>query len=241
MIKLSGPGLTLSLSADGVILVGIPKSVKILGWFDGWSEQWNDSAPDAARAEVLSFLEKWRQREGEWFSGQAEKYFSLARKHLIDREWEVDFSGELQKLHFANHTIWHLEDEARRDDVSSRKIVEIKRGIDAVNQQRNNQMENIDEWVLTATGVQPDNEEIPLHSEPPGLMLDRLSILSLKIYHYSLKDKKDTLQLLDRQRWDLAQAFDRVMEEFNDGRRRFRIYRQCKTYNTPELNPALAD
>ncbi len=221
--------------------MGIPKSVKILGWLDGWSEEWNNSDPDTARGEVLDFLEHWRAQEGKWLEGQAEELYPLARKYQLDREWEDNFSGELQKLHFANHTIWHLEDEARRDDISAQKIVEIKRGIDAVNQQRNNQMENIDEWVLTATGVDPDDEEIPLHSEPPGLMMDRLSILSLKIYHYRLKEKKDILQLLDRQRWDLAQAFDRVISGFNSGQLRFRIYRQCKTYNTPELNPALND
>ncbi|MGM0381605.1 MAG: DUF4254 domain-containing protein [bacterium] len=221
--------------------MSIPKSVEIFGWIDGWSEKWNDSEPEEAREEILGFLHSWRSRSGQWLEEEANKFFPLACEELLNCQWREEFSGELQKLHFANHAIWHLEDEARRDDVPAEKIVEIKRGIDAINQQRNNQMENIDEWILTVTGVDPDNEEIPLHSEPPGLMLDRLSILSLKIYHYQLKGKTETLQLLDRQRWDLGQVLDRVVEEFSAGRRRFRIYRQCKTYNDPELNPALKD
>ncbi len=45
-------------------------------------------------------------------------------------------------------------------------------------------MERIDEHLLAA--VQPVQEQhplAPLHSETPGLIVDRLSILSLKIYH----------------------------------------------------------
>ncbi|MFP4686543.1 MAG: DUF4254 domain-containing protein [bacterium] len=214
-------------------------SEEIIRRLDGWSARWNSPRPEQARNRLLDFLKKWRSRSGDWFEGVAKDFFVPVLEILPSGNWEEGFAGELQKLHFANHTIWHFEDEARRDDVSPQWIVEIKRGIDAVNQQRNNQMENIDEWVLTATGVEPDDRELEIHSEPPGLMLDRFSILSLKIYHYRCQGKNDVLARLDRQRIDLGAAFDTVMRQYAAGQKRFRIYRQFKTYNDPQTNPLL--
>ena len=60
----------------------------------------------------------------------------------------------------------------------------MKRRIDRTNQRRNDLAEELDrcllEW-LAERGL--PNPAAPLHSESPGLMIDRLSILALKIYH----------------------------------------------------------
>jgi len=91
----------------------------------------------------------------------------------------------------------------------------------------------------------------PLHSETPGLMIDRLSILALKIYHTREESRRasaaeehrsknaERLILLEEQREDLAGCLDALWAEVLEGRRRFKLYRQMKMYNDPELNPAV--
>ncbi|MFB6355069.1 MAG: DUF4254 domain-containing protein [bacterium] len=219
---------------------GLPRSETIISLYDEWSENWNRDGADSTRRRVLNFLSSWRDRSGDWFEKVADDFFEYAR---LFPEFGVAFSeanlrGTLKRLHFCNHTIWHFEAEARRDDVDPEKIVEVKRGIDAGNQKRNDQMERIDDIIIDS--IQPDSTETtPVQSEPPGLMLDRLSILSLKIFHYSHKDRSGEVGRLEEQRRDLGKAFDRMVEAVSRGKRRIKVYKQLKTYNDPELNPAM--
>ncbi len=109
-------------------------------------------------------------------------------------------------------------------------------------------MEKIDAWLIQS---QPQNEAAPLHSETPGLMIDRTSILSLKIYHTREESVRTTaseahrqrnsqrLALLEEQRLDLTGCLDALSNEIVAGTRRFKLYRQMKMYNDPELNPAV--
>jgi hypothetical protein len=93
--------------------------------------------------------------------------------------------------------------------------------------------------------------EAPLNSETPGLIVDRLSILSLKIYHtreeverlhapegHSARNS-ERLAILEKQRRDLAGCLDVLWKEVLSGKRRFELYRQLKMYNDPALNPAI--
>jgi hypothetical protein len=93
--------------------------------------------------------------------------------------------------------------------------------------------------------------EAELHSESPGLILDRLSILSLKIFHTREEMQRpgapaghaernlQRLAILTEQRADLAESLDRLWQQILDRQRRFKLYRQLKMYNDPELNPAV--
>ena len=83
--------------------------------------------------------------------------------------------------HRANFDLWHEEDQARDPEATPERIVEIKRAIDRLNQRRNDLMERIDRVLLAGAGEQ--RAEAPLHSETPGMMIDRLSILELKRFH----------------------------------------------------------
>ncbi len=151
--------------------------------------------------------------------------------------------------HRANFDLWHEEDEARCPDVSDGCIAEVKHAIDRINQRRNDLVERIDESLLALAGTQ--NPDAPLHSETPGLIIDRLSILALKIYHTAEEAHRqdateahhqrnlDRLAVLHQQRLDLAQCLDCLWSEVLAGTRRFRLYRQFKMYNDPELNPVL--
>src|SRR5205823_8785038 len=94
-------------------------------------------------------------------------------------------------------------------------------------------------------------EGAPLHSETPGLIIDRLSILALKIYHTREEaHRRDAsaehrernrarLAILTDQRSDLAHCLDLLWCEILAGTRRFKLYRQLKMYNDPTLNPAI--
>ncbi|WP_433969759.1 DUF4254 domain-containing protein [Tunturiibacter gelidiferens] len=82
-------------------------------------------------------------------------------------------------------------------------------------------------------------------------MIDRLSILALKIYHTREEARRtsataehrsrnvERLALLEQQREDLAGCLDVFWSEVLGGKRRFKLYRQMKMYNDPELNPAV--
>jgi hypothetical protein len=150
--------------------------------------------------------------------------------------------------HTANFKLWHEEDKARAPGVSDAEIARVKRAIDGLNQRRNNLMEEMDLWLMERL---EQEASAPLHSETPGLMIDRLSILALKIYHTREEARRasateghrvlnaERLSLLEEQRGDLAGCLDALWAEVLQGTRRFKLYRQMKMYNDPELNPAV--
>jgi Protein of unknown function (DUF4254) len=95
------------------------------------------------------------------------------------------------------------------------------------------------------------NPKAELNSESPGLIIDRLSILALKLFHTQeeiarpdapaghAERNRQRHQILDEQRSDLADALDRLWQQTLAGERRFKLYRQLKMYNDPALNPAV--
>ncbi len=160
--------------------------------------------------------------------------------------------AELERLHWANFELWHEEDKARAPRASDAQIAAAKRAIDAINQRRNDQMERCDALLLRELAKQNlPNPGAELHSETPGLMLDRLSILSLKIHHTREEVERtdapaghaernwERLEILLRQRADLAVCLDHLWAAVLRGERRFTLYRQLKMYNDPALNPAI--
>ena len=175
------------------------------------------------------------------------------------REWHArhdlpaDRDG-LERLiieqHLSNFRLWHEEDQARNPKATAEKIAQVKRNFDQLNQQRNDLIEEIDRSLLESF-KHIDSKSAELHSETPGMMIDRLSILALKLYHTREEaQRKDAneehrrrnlerLQILKEQRSDLAENLLRFWDDLNAGRRRFKLYRQLKMYNDPALNPEI--
>lgn len=170
-----------------------------------------------------------------------------------DRPDAVEPAGDLDSLilaqHFCNFSLWNHEDEARRRDVPDSTIADTKRAIDRWNQRRNDLIERIDLHLLERLkGC--DTGKARLNSETAGSMVDRCSILALKIHHMGINaTRKDDLevavqsagklQVLRTQRDDLARCLQELLEDYVAGRRYFKLYRQYKAYNDPRLNPAL--
>jgi len=165
-----------------------------------------------------------------------------------------DFDAAIEGLHRANFELWHQEDQARDVHSGDAAIATAKRAIDAINQRRNDQIERCDELLLRELSAKKlPNSQAELHSETPGMMLDRLSIMSLKVYHTREETERipsppghrernlRRLAILEQQRGDLASCLDRLWQRVLDGELRFQIYRQLKMYNDPDLNPVLYD
>jgi len=173
-----------------------------------------------------------------------------------EAELSSDASGDwlalVARQHRANYDLWHIEDEARAPAASDAEIAQVKRRIDQTNQHRNDLIEELDRAILDWLKMRGlPNPDAPLNSEPPGMMIDRLSILALKIYHTREEaERKDAppghaqqnlarLAILEEQRADLAACLDALWQETLAGKRRFKLYRQLKMYNDPTLNPAI--
>jgi len=163
-----------------------------------------------------------------------------------------DWLDRVARQHRANFDLWHIEDEARTPGATDASLASVKRRIDTTNQLRNDLAEELDraliEW-LAARGL--PSPDAPLHSESPGLIIDRLSILALKIYHTRgeaersaapaghAERNRSRLAILEEQRADLAGCLDALWRETLAGTRRFKLYRQLKMYNDPTLNPSI--
>ena len=181
---------------------------------------------------------------------------NLHRECIIN--WKKDgvhlnqayFYRLVEENHAFNFQLWHAEDRARRDDMGHELVYHAKREIDHCNQQRNNRMESMDEWIFSH--LQPaSHTHCPVHSETPGMMIDRLSIMSLKVYHMALQVEREDvnedhrqkclikLNTIEEQQNQLLQCLDVLLVEVQQQTRTFRVYHQFKMYNDPSLNPEL--
>lgn len=159
--------------------------------------------------------------------------------------------GRVLRVHHFNCLLWENEDQARRSDLGDARQVAIKRESHRLNQARNDAIEQVDEWLLEHHYGELADLDLPLRTETPGSVFDRLSILSLKIFHMGRQlERPDVdedhilrcrhkLNVLECQRRDLESAFRQMVEDLNDGKIRMKIYRQFKMYNDPALNPHL--
>lgn len=163
-----------------------------------------------------------------------------------------DWLGTVARQHRANFDLWHIEDEARAPGVTEAELARVKRQIDRTNQLRNDLAEELDRMLLAWLAERGlPNFAAELNSESPGLMVDRLSILALKIYHTREEAERrnapeghadrncERLAILEEQRGDLAGCLEALWRETLAGTRRFKLYRQLKMYNDPALNPAI--
>ena len=166
------------------------------------------------------------------------------------------YAGLLQVVcqqHQFNYLLWHEEDIARSPNVGDQRVAEVKRAIDKYNQQRNDWIERIDEFLLSSLqdeGVQTP-PDAPLNTETPGSAMDRLSIMALRIYHMQEQLQRDDADAAHRQsvqdklhrchaqHADLSQALAMLVDDIFAGRKQLKLYRQMKMYNDPSLNPYL--
>ena len=144
---------------------------------------------------------------------------------------------------------WHLEDIIRDPHIDPVEALALKRRIDQSNQDRTDLVEEIDSYFRQ---VYQDVKPLPdakLNTESPAWAVDRLSILSLKIWHMQEQvDRQDAdtahiakckakLEVLKEQLKDLSTSIDQLLEDIEAGRKYMKVYRQMKMYNDPSTNP----
>ena len=176
---------------------------------------------------------------------------------------EADVWHWIATNHRNNCLLWDEEDLARRTRATDADITANKRAIDGYNQARNDATERVDEFLLlslglidaaTASSDQPVanvSASARLNSETAGSIMDRMSIMSLKIRAMAAQTvridvdaaHRDAtalkLQRLHEQRNDVGACLDRLLADSRSGTAYFKVYRQFKMYNDPRFNPVL--
>jgi hypothetical protein len=184
----------------------------------------------------------------EWFSDLTELWHDTAPIKPNDI---ASPHGLTQWIHYKNFFVWHFEEQVRHEGVKDKEIVELEQKIDRHNLKRLEAIEQIDIWidnVLNSAGIRPD-KDIDVNSETPGSIVDRLSILTLKIFHLNelllnerLNEEQRQLpalrkSILEEQRSDLAGAMDKLLLDLRQAKKRHQVYRQYKIYNDPSFHP----
>ena len=145
---------------------------------------------------------------------------------------------------------WHLEDLIRVPEIDPKIGLNLKKRIDKSNQNRTDLVEKIDDYYFELFKKSSENAN-SMNTESPGWVVDRLSILCLKIFHMEeqvlrkdvnqdhVKECKEKLMILKIQQNDLSNAFDQLLEDYKNGLKKMKVYRQMKMYNDEKLNPEL--
>jgi hypothetical protein len=161
------------------------------------------------------------------------------------------FEALLYHKNWVDTVQWHLEDIIRKPDIDPKEALMIKRRIDKSNQDRTDMVERVDDYFLEQFRNVAPKSTARMNSETPAWLLDRMSILMLKIYHMKEQtERKDAsaehiakcetkFAVLNEQKADMRAAFDELIEDIGNGNRKFKVYRQMKMYNDSSLNPML--
>jgi len=195
------------------------------------------------------------------FSINAIKIFkqSIDKYHLInsiDQPFKNPYPVNsinylLYKKNWIDTVQWHYEDLIRDPKINPVKGMDLKRKIDASNQDRTNTVEYIDNYFFDLYKDVTIKDAATVNSESPAWAIDRLSILELKIYHMDEEVKRFDatelhkkncnikLQILIDQRTDLGKAIDQLLEDIESGNKYMKVYKQMKMYNDEDTNPVL--
>ncbi|MEX0290451.1 MAG: DUF4254 domain-containing protein [Flavobacteriaceae bacterium] len=195
------------------------------------------------------------------FSALANKIFeeSITRYHVkddVDQTFDNPYPADdiahlLYRKNWIDTVQWHYEDIIRDPEIDPGSALQLKRKIDASNQDRTDLVEYIDSYFLKKYQSVEVNDNATINTESPAWAIDRLSILALKIYHMReeanredastahLEKCRHKLEVLLEQQEDLSKAIDQLLADIEIGQKYMKVYKQMKMYNDDELNPVL--
>ncbi len=200
------------------------------------------SADQLPRAEKLvpilwRVIDRWHEQEPDIEDWQS------AVSHIMPEH--RDWAGFSELLQLINTFQWHEEDRSRSYDADESVLAGVKRSIDDSNARRAKTIEVLDTVIwrtLEQAGLpKPD---APLNSESPGSMIDRITILALKLYHIreelstaggtsAEEELYERLAGINEQIDDLALCLDNLLADIVAGQRRIKLYKQVKVYKDP--------
>ncbi|WP_335966965.1 DUF4254 domain-containing protein [Galbibacter sp. PAP.153] len=195
------------------------------------------------------------------FSESAFKIFdeSIAKYHIkddVNQPFENPYPKDkiahlLYRKNWIDTVQWHYEDIIRDPNIDPKEALELKRKIDASNQDRTDTVEYIDSYFLDKYKDVQVKADATINSESPAWAIDRLSILALKIYHMKEEAERENasethkaqckakLNVLLEQKKDLSTAIDQLLHDIETGKKYMKVYKQMKMYNDESLNPVL--
>ncbi|MFS4466266.1 DUF4254 domain-containing protein [Maribacter sp. 2210JD10-5] len=157
----------------------------------------------------------------------------------------------LYRKNWIDTVQWHYEDIIRDPQITPAAALDLKRKIDASNQDRTDLVEYIDSYFLKKYQSVEIKSNATINTESPAWAIDRLSILALKIYHMReevartdatpehIEKCRTKLNILLEQKKDLSNAIDQLLKDIEEGNKYMKVYKQMKMYNDEELNPVL--
>nr|WP_298997626.1 DUF4254 domain-containing protein [uncultured Allomuricauda sp.] len=157
----------------------------------------------------------------------------------------------LYRKNWIDTVQWHYEDIIRDPNIDPAEALDLKRKIDASNQDRTDLVEYIDSYFLKKYQSVEVLSNATINTESPAWAIDRLSILALKIYHMQEEVNRtdaspehvekcaSKFDVLLEQRKDLSSAIDQLLADIEAGKKYMKVYKQMKMYNDDELNPVL--
>jgi hypothetical protein len=196
------------------------------------------------------------------FSDKANSIFQdVIKTYKVLNTVDQSFTNKHDKEDLISHLLyrkcwidtvqWAYEDIIRDPNIDPAAALKLKRMIDASNQDRTDTVEFVDSYFLEKYKDVEVKSNAKINSESPAWVIDRLSILALKIYHMNVEvereDASDShkaacqkkLDVLLEQRVDLSTALDDLLLDIENGDKYMKVYKQMKMYNDDELNPVL--
>ena len=147
-------------------------------------------------------------------------------------------------LHRSNRDQWDREDDARRDQADAIMVAAAKRDIDQLNSDRHGFIEAIDRAI---SGAITPSEDAPLVTESPGMAIDRLSVLVIRLASTEARVASGTIEAglytarlpqLRRQLEALEEAIATLLDDLATGTRRFLAHESLKLYGPEDSGRA---
>ena len=143
-----------------------------------------------------------------------------------------------------NQKLWDLEDSARMANLGAEHIANVKQEIDKTNQKRNDLIRQVD--IEIKKQIKPLCPAKQFYSESPGMIIDRLVILFIKlsvIEKLLLIIKEKTLKqdylnkkkLILKQIMNLGNFLDSYFIKIKQGEVFFEIQQPVKIYNDSRI------
>jgi len=121
------------------------------------------------------------------------------------------------------------------------------------NQKRNDLIDSIDALIKEDIdkNIKSIDNSLPLNSETPGSIFDRLIILTLRTHNLKMETERpdvdkshiercsSMLNEVKERTKDLLGCLTDLLKDYYSGRKRLKSYKQHKLYNDPSLNPSL--
>jgi hypothetical protein len=146
-------------------------------------------------------------------------------------------------LHRSNALQWDREDDAREHHADDAMVAAAKRDIDELNSARHGLIEAIDRAILSAINR---SEGAPLVTESPGMAIDRLSVLVIRLASTEARTASgtadaglyaDRLPRLRIQLLALEEAIATLFDDLTKGTRRFLAHESLKLYGPEDSGP----